>query len=101
MLPRMFECHLKNGGDIVTGRDLIVYILENGLEDEPVFKDGKFIGFITDTEAAVRLKTGVATVQAMCNLEILPGVKIGEKLYIPANTKLESKDFYLINTRRE
>lgn len=84
----------------MTGRDLIIYILENSLEDEPVFKDGKFIGFITDAEAAVRLKTGISTVQAMCNLKILPGVKIGEKFYIPANTKLGSKDFYLISTRR-
>ena len=38
----------------MTGRDLIIYILENGLEDEPVFKDGKFIGFITTGEAAVQ-----------------------------------------------
>lgn len=48
----------------MTGRDLIIYILENSLEDEPVFKDGKFIGFITDAEAAVRLKTGISTLAA-------------------------------------
>ena len=31
----------------MTGRELIVYILENGLENEPIFKNGKPIGFIT------------------------------------------------------
>lgn len=35
----------------MTGRDLILYILMNNLEDEPVFEEGKFIGFVTDVEA--------------------------------------------------
>jgi hypothetical protein len=44
----------------MTGRDLIVYILQNNLENEPVFKDGKFIGFMTEGEAAEKFDVGVA-----------------------------------------
>lgn len=66
----------------MTGKDLIIYILKNDLEDEPIVKDGKFIGFLTDIEVASRLCVGVATVHAMMDLGILPGVKIGETIYI-------------------
>lgn len=64
------------------GRDLIIYILKNNLEDEEVFKDGKFIGFLTDIEAALKLNTSVATVQALFEMEKLSGFKIGETIYI-------------------
>ena len=40
----------------MTGRELILYILSNGLENEPVFKDGKFIGFMTEEEARESIK---------------------------------------------
>ena len=45
----------------VTGRDLILYILSNNLEDEEVFKDGKLIGFLTAWEAAEKMNVGIAT----------------------------------------
>ena len=48
----------------MTGRDLIIYILEHGLEDELVYKDEKFIGFITVSEAAEKLNVGVNTIYA-------------------------------------
>ena len=34
----------------MTGRELILYILQNGLENEEVFKDGIFVGFIPEEE---------------------------------------------------
>ena len=71
----------------MTGRELILYILENGLENEPVFKDGKFIGFITAGEAAARLNVGVATVYVLVTQRKLDGVIINDTLYIPANFK--------------
>ena len=41
----------------MTGRDLIIYILENGLEDEPIIQDGmiimKNLGYIPLDEAAL------------------------------------------------
>ena len=67
----------------MTGRDLILYILSNTLEDEPVVKDGKLIGFMTVTEAACNLGVGVATVLAWIQLGFLPSVQIGETTYIP------------------
>lgn len=66
----------------MTGRDLIIYILENHLEDEEVFKDGKIIGFETELEAAARLNIGVATLFAMYEMGMIPGIKIGGKIYI-------------------
>lgn len=76
----------------MTGRDLIVYILSNGLEDEPVFKNGKFIGYLTDAEAAAKLNVGVATVWALVAQGKLEGSYFKtsyEGMYIPANCKLE------------
>lgn len=69
----------------MTGRDLIVYILANGLEDEPVFNNGKFIGFVTASEVAKKLNVGVATVYVWVHQKQLDGVIIGDTLYIPAN----------------
>lgn len=71
----------------MTGRELIIYILENGLEDEPVFKDGKFIGFITTGEAAVQCNVGIATIHALIKEKLIDGVYVNEGLYIPGNFK--------------
>lgn len=60
----------------MTGRDLIIYILQNGLEDESVFKDGKFIGFKTITEVAEELNVGVETVKVWCKLNMIEHVKV-------------------------
>ena len=43
----------------MTGRELIIYILENDLENEPVFQDDKLIGFLNEREAAVKLNVGI------------------------------------------
>ena len=78
----------------MTGRDLIMYILANGLENEPVFKDGKFIGFMTAGEAAAKMNVGVATIYVWYSQKRLDGVLIGDILYIPADAKspLENND---------
>jgi hypothetical protein len=70
----------------MTGRDLIVYILENKLEDAPVFKDGKLLGFMNVEEAAVKYEVGIATVKLWFRLGMLRGIVIGEEIYIPADT---------------
>lgn len=67
----------------MTGRDLIVYILTNNLEDEPVFKDGKLIGFLTMEQAALKFEVGVATIEALIQLGKLKSIQIGESVYIP------------------
>lgn len=73
----------------MTGRELIIYILANGLEDKPVFENGKFIGFITAGEAAVKLKVGEATIRALISQKKLEGIVINNAVLIPAN--LETK----------
>ena len=72
---------------LVTGRDLILYILENNLENEPVIKNGAFIGFITAGEAAAKFSVGVETIKLWVKLDMLNGVKIGNEIYILANAK--------------
>ena len=71
----------------MTGGDLIVYILENGLLDEPVFEDGRLLGFMTSMEAAVKFEVGVNTIHLWVKMGSLDGIKIGEEIYIPANAK--------------
>ena len=71
----------------MTGRELIIYILSNGLEDEPIFKNGKFIGFMTASEAASKMNVGVATIYVWVTQKKLPGVIISDVLYIPADSK--------------
>ena len=69
----------------MTCRELILYILENGLEDEPVFKNGKFIGFVTPTEVAIDSHVGTATVHAWIQQGRIPSTPVLEGIYIPAN----------------
>ena len=70
---------------MMTGRDLIVYILENNLEDEQVFKDGVFLGFMSIEKTAEKFNVGKATVEAWIKLGNLQGVKVGDTFLIPAN----------------
>ena len=78
----------------MTGRDLIIYILANGLEDEPVFKDGKFLGLITETEAAVKLGMGVGTIRAWIALGRIKSVRINDIYYVPADVSLDDQQMY-------
>ena len=73
----------------MTGRDLILYILENHLEETPVFYDGKFIGFMTESEAAEKWDVGIETIRTWYNLGVLKGVDVCGELYIPAKATLE------------
>lgn len=68
----------------MTGRDLIVYILTNGLENEPIVKDGSFIGFMTVEKYAVEKEVGVETVLAWIKLNTIKSVEVGNTTYILA-----------------
>lgn len=76
---------------MVTGRDLIIHILANGLEDKPVYEDGKLLGFMTPEEAAVKFKVGLATIYIWFDLKMLDGVRITDALYIPFNAENPQK----------
>ncbi len=71
----------------MTGKDLIIYILENGLLDEPVFKDGRLLGFMTAMEAAIKFEVGVATIELWVKMGSLDAVKLGDEIYIPADAR--------------
>lgn len=71
----------------MTGRDLIMYILQNELEDEQIFKDGKLLGFMNPSEAADKFDVGVSTINTWISFDIIPYVKIGDLTFIPGNTK--------------
>lgn len=73
----------------MTGRELIIYILENGLEDELVFDDNRvgreLLGFMTAMDVARKFGVGLATVKVWFDLGYLKGFKIGDMYFIPAD----------------
>lgn len=69
----------------MTGKDLIIYILSNNLENEPVFNNGKFVGYLTANEVASEMNVGVATVYAWIQQGWMNCIIIGGNIYIPAN----------------
>lgn len=71
----------------MTGRDLIIYILQNNLEDEVVLKDGLFVGFMDEYEAATKFGVGVETIRVWHSLKMLDGFQFGDKLYFLQNAK--------------
>ena len=71
----------------MTGRDLIIYILQNNLEDEVVLKDGFFAGFMDENEAAAKFGVGAFTIMAWYSIGALDGIQVGEKLYFLKNAQ--------------
>lgn len=69
----------------MTGKELIIYILQNNLEDEIVIKDGIFVWLMNEEEAAAKFNVGVATVKAWYACGMLSGTKIGGHLYFLRN----------------
>jgi hypothetical protein len=75
----------------MTGRDLILYILQNNLEDEPVYKDGTFIGFVPVHEAAAKIGVGSATIFALVGQDKLDYISVGGIHYISAMNNFKKK----------
>jgi hypothetical protein len=71
----------------MTGRDLILFILENKLENELVVKDGIFIWLMDEEEAAVKFGVGVSTIKTWYTLNKLDGFKIKDRLYFLRTVK--------------
>ena len=65
----------------MTGKDLIIYILENNLENEMIIKDGVFIKLMNEEEAAIKFQVGIATIKAWYECGILKGTKIGDSIF--------------------
>ncbi len=70
----------------MTGRDLIVYILQEGLENEPVFIDHdinpRMLGLKSLLTAAAEENTGVSTLRTLCIQDKREYVNLGHNLYI-------------------
>lgn len=71
----------------MTGRDLILYILENKLEDEIVIKDGIFVWLMDENETAAKFNVGVPTVKAWYVTGMASATQIGDHLYFLRNMK--------------
>ena len=69
----------------MTGKELIIYILQNNLEDEEMFQDGQFIGLMNEAQTAAKFDVGVATVQAWYISGMIQGVKIGDAIFLYKN----------------
>lgn len=66
----------------MTGKDLLCYIIDNNLLNEPVFNDGKFIGFFAEEEVAKRFDVGTATIRVLANMGKLDAIRVNDKMYI-------------------
>jgi hypothetical protein len=71
----------------MTGRELILFILENNLENEEVIKDGVFVWLMSEEEAAVKFDVGVATIRAWYALEMIEGLQLSGHLYFLRNVE--------------
>ena len=72
----------------MTGRDLILYILENNLENEEVYKDGRLLGYMTIEEAAVKFNVGIETIKIWTAIfSDFEFVNIGNAIFIPITAK--------------
>lgn len=69
------------------GRDLIIFILQNNLEDKDIFIDNCLVGFMSIEQAAVKFGVGQATVEVWCHCGAIPCVQFGETFYIYPNAK--------------
>lgn len=71
----------------MTGKELIMYILQNDLENEQVFTENGFMNLISESEAAVKFDVGEATIRTWFELGLIKGVKIGNEIYVLPNAK--------------
>lgn len=71
----------------MTGKELIMYILQNDLEDKPIFENGNFLDFMTVEKAAVKYDVGSSTVLTWIKLNVLPSITINDVFYIPKDAE--------------
>lgn len=69
----------------MTGKDLLMYILQNDLLEVPVFKDGHFLDYLTIPEAAVHYQVGESTIRTWIDLGMIKYIRIGDSVYLPKN----------------
>lgn len=65
----------------MTGKELILYILQNDLEDTVVLEGNFFKGFLTEEEVAAKFEVGLATVRSWYHLDMIDAFRINNCLY--------------------
>lgn len=73
----------------MTGREIIMFILENHLEDTVIFDRSKFRGLLTVEEVAVMLNYGAPTVKALYEMKKIPGFEVNGTIYIYDSKELK------------
>lgn len=73
----------------MTGRELIIYILRNELEDKEIFVDFKSLSIIPAIEYAIKNNVGLATVLTWYSLGFIKGITIDNQVYIYKDSKPE------------
>lgn len=71
----------------MTGKELIMYILQNDLEDKLIFENDNFLDFMTVDKAAEKYNVGSSTVFTWVKLKVLPSITINGTFYIPKNAE--------------
>lgn len=64
----------------MTGKDLIIYILQNDLEDVSVIGIVKKV-LLTENQLAAKFDVGVDTIRVWQTLKLINGIKVGESVY--------------------
>lgn len=67
----------------MNGKDMILYILQNDLEARPIFRNGRFLDFMTVEETAMKFDVGVATVKIWAKLNLIKHIQIGDQFWFP------------------
>ncbi len=69
----------------MTGRELIIYILKNNLEDTEMFSEGFSPLFITPEEAAKKWECGPTTIKTLIDMKKIKGFKYENIYYVLAD----------------
>jgi len=77
---------ITKGRWMMTGKDLIIYILQHNLEDEVIFENGGFKGFMTEKELASKFGVGRETVKLWYEFGWIEGIQIGESIFFTLDT---------------
>ena len=76
----------------MTGKDLIIYILQNNLVDKDISEISPYLHTISVEEAAIRCDVGPATIESAFNMGLVDGIKVDDTIYIfdlPEDTHAE------------
>ena len=66
----------------MTGKDLIIYILQNNLVDKDISEISSYFKTISVEEAAIRYDVGTATIKSAFDMGLIDGFQINGQLYI-------------------